>query len=39
MDVVMPVKMLGENNAKMLRTQYNVDSFIFNVEPAGWYGS
>ena len=39
MDVVMPVKMLWEHNAKMLRTRDNVDCFIFNAEHASWYDS
>ena len=36
MDVVMPVKIPRENDAKMFRTQDNVDCFIFNAEHASF---
>ena len=39
MDVVMPVKIPKENNAKMFRTRDNVDCFIFNAEHASLYVS
>ena len=39
MDVLMPVKIPRENDAKMFRTRDNVECFIFNVEHASLYFS